>query len=432
MQDSAGGAPAPLPDGVVVVGAGVAGLSAAAHLRAHGVEVTVLEAGPCIGGRARTAHPAVLRGDVLDLGAAWLHAAASNPLVPMAAPDDDLVDSDALRTERLFVAGRAATPAEQAAYEQSWDAVEHLVPGAADTTLAALLEGLPGPWVPTIALWEGAIIAAADADELSAHDWHRNLLPPPNLLPRHGLGSFVARRLATPAWLETPAQRIRWDGLGVQVTTPRGTLRAAACIVTASTGVLAGGGIAFDPPLPAAVQTALAALPMGQVIKVALPGHATALPGFEVDRLGLPDNATLVRQVGAGEAGMTFSAWPLDRNHLVGFMGGRAAAAVAGDDPAAEAFARDQLRAMLGPVRLGAGAAVTGWGTDPLFRGAYSFARPGGAGARAALGDAFPAERLLFAGEATCTDGLAGTVGGAWLSGRDAAARLMTAAIRRR
>ena len=125
---------------------------------------------------------------------------------------------------------------------------------------------------------------------------------------------------------------------------------------------------------------------------------------------------------------MTFSAWPLGRGHLVGFMGGRAAAAVAGDDAAAEAFARGQVQAMLGSARLGAGAAVTGWGTDPLFRGAYSFARPGGTGARAVLAGAFLGERLLFAGEATCTDGLAGTVGGAWLSGRDAAARLLAAA----
>ncbi len=409
-------------DGVIVVGAGAAGLSAAGHLRARGVKVTLLEAGPCVGGRARTARPAALAGDVLDLGAAWLHAADSNLLVGLAKPEDGLVNSDTLRSERLFVAGRAATPAEQAEYDACWAAVERLQPGAADTSLAVLMAGVPGPWAPTIALWEGAIIAAADADELSAQDWHRNLLPPPNLLPPGGLGNFVARRLATPAWLDTPATRIRWDGPGVEVDTPRGTLRGAACIVTVSTGVLAAGGIRFDPPLPADVQAAVDALPMGLLTKVALPGAG-------LDRLGLPDNTTLVQQVAAGEAGMTFNAWPLGRGHLVGYMGGRAAWAVAGDDAEAEAFARKQLRAMVGPARLGAGAVVTGWGTDPLFRGAYAYARPGGAGARAALAQAFPGERVLFAGEACRTDGLAGTVGGAWLSGRDAAMRLLTGAL---
>jgi hypothetical protein len=115
--------------------------------------------------------------------------------------------------------------------------------------------------------------------------------------------------------------------------------------------------------------------------------------------------------------------------HRRTWLGGRAAWAVAGDDAAAEDFAREQVQAMLGAVRLGAGAVVTGWGTDPVARGAYAYARPGHAGARAALADAFPGERLLFAGEATRTDGLAGTVGGAWLSGRDAAARLLQGGI---
>lgn len=410
---------AALEGGVVVVGAGAAGLSAAAHLRAKGVDVTLLEAGPCIGGRARTVRPAALGGEVLDLGAAWLHAADSNPLAKLAQPEDGLVNSDALGTERLFVAERQATAAERAEYGACWDAVERLEPEAADCSLAALMAAVPGPWAPTIALWEGAIIAAADADDLSAQDWRRNLLPPPNLLPPAGLGAFVARRLATPAWLDTPAARIAWDGPGVRVDTPRGTLQAAACIVTVSTGVLAAGTIRFDPLLPEAVQASVAGLPMGLATKV-------ALPAADGGRLGVADNSTLVRQLAPGEAGMVFNAWPLGRGHLVGYVGGRAAWALAGDDAAVVAFAREQLRAMLGPAKLAADAVATAWGTDPLFRGAYSYARPGRAGARAALADAFPGERLLFAGEATRTDGLAGTVGGAWLSGRDAATRLLS------
>lgn len=402
--------------GVVVVGAGVAGLSAAAHLRAAGVDVTVLEAAPRIGGRARTVRPAVLGGAVLDLGASWLHAAHANPLVALAGPGDGLVDSDALRSERLSIAGRPATAAEQAAYEACWSAVEGLAPDGADTSLAELMAPLAeNPWAPTVARWEGAVIAAADADVLSAQDWRRNLLPPPNLVAPGGLGDFVARRLGGAVHLGTPVRRIRWDGPGVSVEAAKGVVRAAACIVTVSTGVLAGDAIRFDPALPPDVLDAVDGLPMGLLSKVALPAQGA-------DRLGLADDTTLVQQ---GAAGMTFNAWPLGRAHLVGFVGGRAAWGVAGGDAAAEAMARDQVRAMLGRVRLGRGAVVTGWGTDPLFRGAYAYARPGRAGSRAALAAAFPGERLLFAGEACRADGLAGTVGGAWLSGRDAAARLL-------
>jgi monoamine oxidase len=52
-------------------------------------------------------------------------------------------------------------------------------------------------------------------------------------------------------------------------------------------------------------------------------------------------------------------------------------------------------------------------------RGAYSFVPPGHADARGALADPLDGP-LLFAGEA-CHDGLAGTLAGAWISGRDAA-----------
>ena len=69
--------------GVVVIGAGVAGLAAAAALRRRGMDVTVLEASGRIGGRAHTTVPALL-GAPFDHGATWLHAAERNPLAELA------------------------------------------------------------------------------------------------------------------------------------------------------------------------------------------------------------------------------------------------------------------------------------------------------------------------------------------------------------
>jgi monoamine oxidase len=96
-------------EGVVVVGAGVAGLSAARRLAEHGVPVRLLEAADRVGGRAWTTRPDILGGAPFDHGATWLHAARRNPLVDLAQPEDALRDSDAARTERLFVEGRPAT-----------------------------------------------------------------------------------------------------------------------------------------------------------------------------------------------------------------------------------------------------------------------------------------------------------------------------------
>ncbi len=413
--------------GVVVIGAGTAGLSAALHLRRHGVPVVVLEASGRIGGRACTSCPALLGHAAFDHGASWLHAAQRNPLTVFAHPGEDtLTNSDDARTERLFVAGRPADAGEQAAYDAAWDRLDEavapaLAAGQEDRSLAEAMAPMQDdPWAATVAGWEGAIIAAADADVLSLRDWWQNRLDGPNLTVRGGLGAFVARRLATDVELNTPVTAIAWDGAaGVRVETARGTIRAAACIVTVSTGVLASGAIRFMPALPHPVQAAIAGLPMGLLSKV-------ALPAAEADRLGLPPDTSLARQMAEGRANMAFIAWPGGADHVIGFVGGRAAWALAGDPAAAEALARDELRAMLGSAaRLGDGAVTTGWAMDPFALGAYAYAPPGQAGMRGVLEAAFPAERLLFAGEACRTDGLAGTVGGAFASGKDAAARLM-------
>lgn len=406
---------------VVVIGAGVAGLAATGRLRAAGVATTLIEAGGRIGGRAYTS---AIGGEPFDRGASWLHAAARNPLVAMATQADGLRDSDG-REERVFVEGRPATAAERDAYHATWDRLDDVAGPALrkpDTTLAEAMRPLDddpatAPWTRLIGQWEGAIIAAADADLLGLRDWGRNRLEGANMVTPDGIGAYVIRRLGTAVELHTAAGRIGWSGPGVTVETPRGTLQAGAVIVTVSTGVLTSGAIAFDPPLPEEVETAIVALPMGLLSKV-------ALPALGADRMGVPPGALLVGR----EQRMTFNAWHLGRAHVTGFVGGRLAWKVARDRAAAEALARAELAAMLGGAALaalGPAAVVTAWGTDPLFRGAYAYAGPGDAGARGVLGGAFPGERLVFAGEAVRMDGLAGTVGGAYLSGVEAADRLL-------
>ncbi len=414
--------------GVAVIGAGVAGLAAACHLRQRGVPVTLLEASSRIGGRAFTEKPAALGFAAFDHGASWLHAAQRNPLVALADPaEDTLANSDDARTELLFAERGRADATETAAYEAAWDRLDAavapaLAAGQPDRSLAeAMASMLDDSWAATVAGWEGAIIAAADADVLSVRDWRQNRLDGPNLTVSGGLGAFVARRLATDAELATTVSAIAWDGApGVRIETPRGTIRAAACIVTVSTGVLASGSIRFAPALPHDVQAAIAGLPMGLLSKVALRAAGP-------DRLGLAPNTSLVRQMRVDGPASAFIAWPRGMDHVIGFFGGRAAWALAADPAAAEAFARTELRAMLGSAaeRFADGAVVTRWGTDPFTLGSYAYAPPGQAGMRRQLEAAFPAERLLFAGEACRTDGLAGTVGGAFLSGEAAATRLL-------
>ena len=112
--------------------------------------------------------------------------------------------------------------------------------------------------------------------------------------PLGGIGAFVNRHLGDglDIRLNTPVQRIRWNGPDGRVEVDG--LTARACIVTVSTGVLYSGAVRFEPDLPAATQEAIAALPMGLAIKVALRANGP-------DRLGLSAHTSVDRQARPGE-----------------------------------------------------------------------------------------------------------------------------------
>ena len=418
---------------VIVIGAGLAGLGAATALRARGLRCVVLEAANRIGGRAWTAYPESLGGVWFDMGAVWLHDAARNPLVPLArAAGETLLRSDELRQERTFVGSRLATAAELADYEGASArfeaAADTLLAAHADVPLSAVTRSLPDdPWAPTIEAWEGPVICTVDADRFSARDWRRNALSGFNLVPQGGVGAFVARNLGAglDIRLDTPVLGVRWNGPGGQISvdTPAGTLTARAGIVTVSTGVLAAGTIAFDPPLPPSVADSVQALPMGLAIKVAL--RATG-----PDRLDLPPHTSVDRQVArSGETFVPFQCWPFNRDYVQGWIGGGIAWDLARAGEAAVVdHALAQLRAVFGSrvdrLFAGGGRLVTHWDADPFVQGAYCYAVPGQASARDRLAEPVGDGHLLFAGEA-CNVPYAGTVAGAWISGQSAAAAIV-------
>jgi monoamine oxidase len=420
---------------VVIIGAGLAGLGAATLLRNSGKRTIILEASNRAGGRAWTDHPPALGGVWFDMGAIWFHDAEHNPLVPIArAAGDTLLRSDEIRKERTFVGDHLATGAELAAFGDAWPAYEAaadaILAARGDVSLAEVTRRLPNdPWAATIEAWEGPVICAVDADKFSARDWRRNGLGGSNLLPEGGIGTFVQRRLTggLDIRLNTPVTHIRWGGPNGQVTveTSKGSITAAACIVTVSTGVLAAGTLAFDPPLPARITGAVQALPMGLAMKVAL--RATG-----PDRLDLPLHCSVDRIIQRqGDPLMPFQCWPFGRDYVQGWIGGSVAWDLARQGEAASVdFALSYLRQAFGGRvdRLFAGGTslVTRWDADPWVRGAYCYAVPGSALARDALAEPVSDGHLMFAGEA-CHVGFAGTVAGAWISGQTAARTALAA-----
>ena len=411
---------------VVVVGAGVAGLSASRALRAAGASVLVLEASARIGGRAWTERPPLLRGVAFDHGAQWLHKAESNPLVPLARSVGESVEPDKDFDDRLVIAGGDAARAAYEAATQAWhDAVSSRLDGTDISLADAAGPVADAPWTATVESWEGAIIAAADADALSLQDWAANELDGANFVTPGGLGDLLCRILGgagSPVRVGTPVTAVSLEAKGVTVRAGGGGLRAGACIVTVSTGVLRSEAIGFSPALPQDVLSALDGLPMGLLSKVALP----ALGGT---RMGLPSDTELFDRVSErGAPFMPLMMWPGNADVAIGFVGGRAAWSLAASAQEAAAFMRDKLVRLVGgeAARVFAGEALaTNWGTHPLFLGSYAYARPGCIGARHVLGRPLWDGRLIFAGEACVSDGMAGTVAGAYESGVAAADMLL-------
>lgn len=114
---------------VIVVGAGIAGLSATRELRHLGRSALILEANNRIGGRGYVGYI----GDdkvPIDYGGAWIHGIPTNPLTGMV----DLMGFKRQRTELnlpYFVNGKEASKEEQEVFDRALNEYEEAVELAA-------------------------------------------------------------------------------------------------------------------------------------------------------------------------------------------------------------------------------------------------------------------------------------------------------------
>ena len=393
---------------LIIIGAGAAGIAAAREARARGLDFRVLEARERIGGRAYTDTGF---GFPVDHGCHWLHTADLNPLTRLA---DTL--GRAYRSEpghALLHSGGdwadAATLADWENYcERCFAAADEAGAAGRDVALAAVIPDHPR-WRPTFDNWCAALNGLEPA-EVSTLDHYRYVDTGLNYPVVQGYGALIhALASNLPVSLATPVQRIRWGENAVRVDTPRGTLSAHRVLLTVSVGVLASDTLRFDPPLPVWKQEACHDVVLGQANKVMfrLKAH---LPGVADNSYGRLDRGS-PRTLG-------FHCHGFGQPLVTAYLAGRSGEELerAGSD-AMLAFARESLVAMFGSqvLTLLDGVQLTGWGSDPHIRGAYSLARPGRADARERLGKAL-AGRLYFAGEAVSATAF-GTAHGAWESG---------------
>ena len=274
----------------IVVGAGVAGLTAARLLTRAGQDVIVLEARDRVGGRVVTDRR---YGLATDLGASWIHGITDSPVAAAAEafgmrmveftvggyqPDsrpiayygvdgkrlsdaaaqsfiDDIHTADATL---LDVVANSATDAsyrdvtDAAIARQGWD--EERAQRVREY-LEHRSEEQYGAWIEDLAA-HGLDDDSIDGDEVVFPDGY-------DRLPSHLAEGLNVR-------LTHVVERVEWSEDGVTVTTDYGTVTADNAIITVPVGVLQSDDFVIEPPLPEPVAGALSRLTMNAFEKVFL------------------------------------------------------------------------------------------------------------------------------------------------------------------
>jgi monoamine oxidase len=427
----------------IVVGAGVAGVTAARLLASAGQRVVVLEARDRVGGRVWTHRDGE---HVTDLGASWIHGIRDSPVAAAAeafgmrmveftvggyqvdsrpiayyGPDGRrLSDADAARfADDVHVVDRAirvgvAASAHDAAYwdvataaidRQSWDidrsrrVLEYL---------EHRTEEQYGAWIEELGA-HGLDDDTVDGDEVVFPDGYDRL--PVNI----AVGLDVR--------LEHIVSRVERSTEGIVVATDHGMFSAKQAVITVPVGVLQSEHFVIEPPLPPRIADALRVLPMNAFEKVFL-----RFPERFWD-----EGVYAIRQQGP-ESRWWHSWYDLTALHdeptLLTFAAGPAAIATRewSDVQVVESILV-QLRRLFGEaVPAPIGVERTAWQDDPFSHGSYAYMAVGSS--TADHDDlAEPVDGVLhLAGEATWTDDPA-TVPGAMLSGHRAAERVLGRAI---
>lgn len=417
----------------LVIGAGVAGLTAAQSLTAAGLKVLVLEAKDRLGGRV---HTVTLGGQNLDLGATFVHGDRENPLTAAVADASGpgyLIDDDA-----IAVFERDGRPVSSGRCDAGWREYRQLlsqlpkVPvsaGQAKSVAAAIAACTPAKGLDAVCRWylgyDLVFTLGATLDKVSlkfgAND---RSYKGGDLLPTAGFASWVAT-LATGLRIRQgmAVDRVVWDQDGVTVTAG-GTakLRGRRVIVTAPLGVLQAGGIRFQPPLPRPKVAAMGRLAMGATEKIAIRfGECFWQP--DQDLLAFLDDEAVGHGVGVIINGYKVWRQPI----LVAFAYGAYAESWSqrSDEALVAAFCQQLAAAYPEGVKRVpvVGYDVSRWGADPWIRGSYSYAPVGSLyGDFSALAAPVGAT-VFFAGEATSQE-YRGTLHGAAASGHRAAAEV--------
>jgi len=440
---------------VVVIGAGLAGLSASRRLMAAGHNVLVLEAQPVPGGRVRTAElrdrtGATGAAATADLGGSIITGTDGNPLAVLAVQLGIPLISIADNSKTYHADGGEVDPMVDEKVtvhfdnllEAASEEAARLGEGAAGADLGSVLYRLWAespesvrnlPFAEQIFQWHCANLEFANAsaiEGLSLAHWSQDDLyefAGAHVLLKGGNMQLVAALSEEiPIMYNTPVAKVSYDKEGVVVEAGQTRFQADAAVVTVPLGVLKKGLLEFEPALPQRKIDAISRLGFGVLNKVVLLFPSVFWGTMDwFARLAADPSRRGLYYLFYSYAGVTGSA------QLTALVAGKSALEMEdeSDEQVVEAVMAI-LRGLFGgpdgtevprPVE----AVVTRWGKDPYTFGSYSSMAVGSDPSDyEAMGESVGG-RVFFAGEATIRQYPA-TMHGAFISGLRTAAELLS------
>jgi monoamine oxidase len=407
------------PARVCVIGAGFAGLAAAAALADGGLEPLVLEARERVGGRVHSRR--LGNGAVVELGAEFveddhhtLAATARGLGLAMAPTGMAYGDREP----------RGGLPTDRATVLAEVERLKGLLaerPGLAGPgrSVAAVLAELPlDPGARQAIAARLQVSTGQPAEELAATvlDHAGSSFSARESLRVGGGNQRIALRLAErlpgAVHLGVGVRVVSWSEAGVRVAVEGAELDAEACLLAVPASVI--DRIGFDPPLPAWKAEALGRVVYGHAAKLFVPLRRVPEPSAV---LSVPDHYWTWTANGADGAVQP----------VVSAFAGSAPALAALEVTAGPATWRRRLAALRPDLDLDRGAVLSTWDDDPWIQAAYSTRTPG---FRPDDPDllARPVGPLHFAGEHTA-GGWSGLMEGALRSGHRAAAELLASPL---
>ena len=417
---------------VLVIGAGIAGLSAAWHLQGAGINATVLEARNRIGGRVWTNRDFA---DIpVEFGAELIHGTGNEVntwswirKLGLRTWHWNKLDDSMIRTEagEWLTMGAARANSLELDATRSWELGDVPQPRD-DEDLGSYLRRIG--FSPAQLRYVQRSFANAEGDDMRYlnakahaqlfHDAADEDYSDHRILD--GYDSYYTQLAAElDIHLNCAVSQIDWSD-GVRTHAVSGAIYTAdAAVITLPLAVLQAARVQFSPDLPPAKQEALAGLQMGPVLKLVYRFAAPILdPKIgAIYAAGSPPmwwSPSLGRQSGA-VVWTAFATGDYARELLQ-----------LGEQKALEKGLAT-LREEIGQPDLNASKSRwVAWNHDEYALGGYSVCLPGHYAARDKL--AMPTPPLYWAGEASAPHHLTATVHGAYHTGQRAAQEIIAEA----